>query len=325
MSNALFTTTTKRPRSSVKAIKAPRKPIWRRMKPYGWCYVMFLPVFAYLVIFRYWPLISQFMLSMVDYSFAKGIFGSDFIGLTNFQRMIESRAFYNVFMNTLIIAALRIFFSFFPPILLAIFINDVSSRIFRKVTQTIVYIPHFLSWIIVYGIAYAFLSPGIGIINGWLKDMGKETVAFFTDVNWFRPIVILTFLWKTSGWGTIIYLASLSGISVELYEAANIDGANVWQRLMHITLPGMKPVIVFVLTLNMGSILASGFEQILLFQTTATYAVSDTLETWTYRRGLINMEFSFAATVGLMQSLIGFFMVYVTNKLARKYADSGIY
>lgn len=295
------------------------------MKQFKWCYVMFLPVLAYLIIFKYLPLISQFMLACVDYNLGRGIFGSEFVGFVNFQKMFETRNFWNIVRNTVVIAVLKISIGFAPPIILAIFLNDMRSFVFRKISQTIVYIPYFLSWIIVYGITYAFISPGFGILNSWLSQMGLPTQNFLTQKSAFRPIIVITYLWKTVGWGTIIYLAALAGVDVELYEAASIDGANVWQRLWHITLPGIKSVVVFVLTLSLGRILSSDFEQILLFQTTATYSVSDTLETWTYRRGLVEMEFSFATAVGLVQSLVGFIMVMLSNFLAKKYAGTGIW
>ena len=304
---------------------AKYKSYIRKIKLYKWCYAMFLPVFAYLVVFRYWPLFSQFFLACVDYNLGKGIFGSKFIGLSNFQRMFATRNFWNIVANTVAIAALKIVWGFLPPIILAIFLNDMRSRRYRRVSQTIVYIPHFLSWIIVYGVAYAFLSQGFGILNDWIESFGMGRQNFLVSVNAFRPIITITHLWKTTGWGTIIYLAALSGVDVALYEAASIDGANVWQRLRHITLPSIKPVVVFVLTLSLGSILTSGFEQVLLFQTTATFSVSDTLETWTYRRGLIDMEFSFATAVGLIQSLVGLFMVLISNVLSKKFANTGIW
>ena len=302
-----------------------RKSLLHRIKIYKWCYIMFLPVLAYLLVFRYWPLISQFVLACVNYNFGKGIFGSDFVGLKNFQQMLAARNFWNIVGNTFAIAVLKIIWGFLPPILLAIFLNDMRSRHYRRISQTLVYIPHFLSWIIVYGVAYAFLSPGFGILNEWLAFFGISKQNFLVSVDAFRPIIVVTHLWKTVGWGTIIYLAALSGVDVSLYEAASIDGANVPQRLWHITLPGIKPVVVFVLTLSLGSILSAGFEHVLLFQTTATYAVSDTLETWTYRRGLIDMEYSFATAVGLVQSVIGFALVLASNVLSKKFANTGIW
>ena len=304
---------------------ARRKSRIRKIKLYRWCYVMFLPVLAYLLVFRYWPLISQFVLACVDYNLGKGIFGSKFVGLANFQRMFTSRNFWNIVWNTVAIAGLKILWGFLPPIVLAVFLNDMLSRRYRKISQTIVYIPHFLSWIIVYGVAYAFLSQGFGILNDWLEFFGLKRQNFLVSSGAFRSIIVITHLWKTMGWGTIIYLAALSGVDVALYEAASIDGANVWQRLRHITLPSIKPVVVFVLTLSLGSILTSGFEQVLLFQTTATYSVSDTLETWTYRRGLIDMEFSFATAVGLVQSIVGLVMVLTSNVLSKKFANTGIW
>lgn len=303
-------------------MRARRK---QKIKRYAWCYIMFLPVFLYLVVFKFYPLISQFVLASVDYNFGKGIFGSEFVGLYHYKQMFSSVDFLQVVYNTLAISFLKIVFGFFPPIILAIFLNDLWSSRFRRVSQTVVYLPYFLSWVIVYGISYAFISPGVGIINDWIVQLGGRPIDFLIDQSWFKPIIVITHMWKSTGWGTIIYLAALSGVDVELYEAANIDGANVWQRLLHITLPSIKPVVVFVLTLSLGNILAAGFEQVFLFQTTATLTVADTLETWAYRRGLVDMEYSFSSAVSVLQSVVGLGLVLLANKLSNKYAETGIW
>lgn len=296
-----------------------------RIKRYKYCYLMLIPLLVFLAIFRYTPMINQFLLAFKDYRFADGIISSPWVGFEHFRRMFDSVSFFQVLWNTFIISILKIIWSFWPPIVLALMLNELRSKRFRSVSQTILYLPHFLSWVIVYGIAYAFLSPGFGIINDWIAFLGGEKVDLITSVSAFRPTIIISLLWKEIGWGTIIYLAALAGVDPELYDAASIDGANVWQRIWHITLPGIKPIIVFVFTLTMGSLLSAGFEQIYLFQTSATYSVSDTLETWVYRRGLQDMEYSFATAVGIFQGVVGLVLILVSNKLANKFADGGIW
>ena len=289
------------------------------------CYIMLIPVLAAVIVFRYIPIVSQFFLATSDYRFIDGILGSPKVGLKHFMHAFSSIDFPVVLKNTVIIATLRLATGFLPPIVLAIALNDFFHKRFARFSQTIVYLPHFLSWVIVYGIAYAFLSPGFGIINYWREFFGLADINMLIDEKYFRGIIIVTGLWKELGWSCIIYLAALSGIDPELYEAANIDGASVWRRILHITLPGIKPVVVFVLTLSMGSLIQSGFEQIFLFQKTANLRVSDTIETWVYRRGLVDLEYSFATAVGIFQSVVGLALVLASNKLAKRFTGSGIW
>ena len=301
------------------------KRYFTRAKQYKLCYLMLIPLVVFLAIFRYYPMISQFAIAFTNYRFVDGIWGSPWVGLAHFQRMFDSATFYRVVWNTFYIAVLRIAWGFWPPIILAIIINELRSKLFRSFGQTILYLPHFLSWVVVYGIAFAFMSPGFGIINNWLEMFGFDRVDLMMSVDAFRPTIIITHLWKNMGWGTIIYLAALAGIDQELYNAAAIDGANVWQRIWYITLPSLKGVIVFVLTLTMGSLLAAGFEQILLFQNAATFQVSDVIETWVFRRGLQGMEYSFATAVSIFQGIIGLILIMTANKIANKLAGTGIW
>lgn len=302
-----------------------RKELARSLKRFYPLYFLFLPVFAFLILFKYVPIVNQFVLALKDYRYIDGIWGSPWAGLTHFEKVFSSRDFPIIVRNTLAISLLRLFWGFAPPILLAIFLNDLRSTLYRRVSQTIVYLPHFLSWVIVYGIAYVFISPGFGLINTWLNALGLPSVDLVTSSEWFRTIIVSTGLWRELGWSTIIYLAALSGVDPELYKAASIDGANVFRRLWHVTLPGIRPIIVFVLILNMGSIMTTGFEQIFLFQTSANYDVSDVIETWVYRRGLIDLDFSLATAVGIFQAVIGLFTILAANFLARKYTGTGIW
>jgi putative aldouronate transport system permease protein len=303
---------------------ARRRHLLKEIRRYRSVYLLFLPILAFIVVFRYVPIVSQVMLAFKNYQFSKGVFASPWAGFAWFAKAFSSIDFPIIVRNTVAIALLRLLWGFWPPILIAILLDDLWSRRFRQFTQSILYLPHFFSWIIIYGIAWTFLSLD-GVINTWVVALGGKKANFLVLTPWFRPVIIALGIWKELGWGTIIYLAGLSGIDPQLYEAGRMDGIGVFQRIWFITLPQLRPVIVFVLTLSLGGLLSAGFEQVFLFQSPATYEVSDVIETWVYRRGLLGMEVSFGTAVGLFQSAIGLALILTGNWLARKFADTGIW
>ncbi len=306
-------------------VPRPRPSVWQRMVKYRLLYLLFVPVAAYFVIFQYWPIVLSFIVAFKDLKLGRGIFRSEWVGFENFTEIFTDPQLLQVFSNTVEISLLRLVFGFFPPIILAVLLHDLSSRLFTKISQTIIYIPHFFSWIIVYGIVFAMFSTGSGLINNVLDAVGQGRIDFLLSEDWFRPILIGSGVWKEIGWSTIIYLAALATIDDELYEAAAIDGAGPLQRIRHITLPAILPVITFVLTINLGFILYAGGEQILAFYNSAVYDVADVIDTWVYREGLGRLQFSVGTAMGLLQSVVGLVLVLGANYIARRSTGRGIW
>ncbi|MDG0810010.1 ABC transporter permease [Cohnella rhizosphaerae] len=312
---------------SVSAPEAPAAEVtlWRRIVRHRMLYLMFLPVAVYYIVFRYWPIGLAWIVAFKDLKLGMGVFDSAWVGLDNFRVMFEDPEIVNVLRNTVEISLLRIVVGFFPPIILAIMFHDLSSGKLKKWLQSAVYIPHFFSWVIIFGIVFAFFSTGTGFVNNVLEAMGLPRVEFFLSEGWFRPILIGSALWKEIGWSTIIYLAALSTIDAQLYEAARIDGAGPIRRIFAVTLPGILPVVTFVLCLSLGNILFAGGEQILLFYNKAVLDTADVIETWVYREGLSRLQFSVGTAVGLFQSLIGMVVILAGNTLAKRYTGRGIW
>ncbi|OXS54328.1 hypothetical protein B1A99_26790 [Cohnella sp. CIP 111063] len=295
-----------------------------RMRRYWFLYLLFVPVIVYYLVFRYYPIFLQGILAFKQYKLSSGIWGSPWVGFDNFTYVFARPDFYNVLENTIVISLLRIAFGFFPPIVLAILLFDLRSSWLRRVSQTILYIPHFFSWVIIYGIVFAMFS-NTGMVNQLITGIGGSEQNFLMAPEWFRPLIVGSGIWKEIGWGTIIYLAALTGIDPSIYEAAKVDGAGPLQRIRHITLPGIRPVVVFLFTLSLGSVLNAGVEQILLFYSPATYEVGDIIDTFVFRQGLNQLQYSMATAVGLFQSVIGLILILSANWLAKRYAGTGIW
>ena len=287
-------------------------------------YLLLIPGVVYFIIFNYIPMYG-IIIAFKDFNFAKGILASPWIGFDNFKYMFGLSDFYKVFWNSLYLGFLRLVFGFPIPIILALLLNEIKSRVYQRVMQTVLYLPHFISWVVIGGILVNFLSPSWGIVNIFLKQIGIEPVFFLAKEEYFRPLVLLSSVWKESGWGTIIYLAAIAGINVELYEAAQIDGANRLQRLWHITLPSIKSTIVVLLILRLGQIMGNGFEQIFVLQNPMNLGVSEVFETYTYRVGIIGGRFSFGTTVGLFTSVIGVIFLLASNKVASLLKEDGLW
>lgn len=294
------------------------------LKKKKYLYILLIPCVIYFIVFNYIPMYG-IIIAFKDFNFAKGILDSKWIGLENFKYMFGLSDFYRVFWNSFYLGILRMIFGFPIPILLALILNEIKNRTYQKITQTIIYLPHFISWVVIGGILVNFLSPSWGIVNIFLKQIGIEPVFFLAGTQYFRPLVILSSIWKESGWGTIIYLAAIAGINVELYEAAEMDGANRIQQLIHITLPSIKSTIVILLILRLGQIMGNGFEQIFVLQNPMNLGVSEVFETYTYRVGILGGRFSFGTTVGLFTSVIGVIFLLASNKLASLLHEDGIW
>lgn len=290
-----------------------------------WLYIMLLPGLLYLFIFNYLPMFG-IVIAFENFSFTKGIFGSDWVGMKNFTDLFfNSPNFWNALKNTLLLSLYLIVFAFPAPIILAILLNEVTHNKLKKVLQTTYYLPHFVSWVVVCSIIINFLSPSTGLFNYIIEKFGGEPIAFLQDPKYFRTIIVISDIWKEAGYGTIIYLAAITSIDPSLYEAAKVDGAGRFQSMIHITLPGIMGTVVVMLILRMGSILSSGFDRIYLLYSPLTYETSDVLDTFTYRIGIQNGMYSFSAAAGLFSSLVNFMLVVITNTVSKKIRGTSLW
>ena len=295
------------------------------VKRYRVLYLLLAPCVAFILLFRYYPVVLQAVLAFKDYRLRDGVWGSQWIGFDNFKYILTNPQMLRVIRNTVIISLLRLAVGFLPPIVLSIMLFDLSSRKLKRVCQTIVYIPHFFSWTIVYAIVFALFSNA-GVINAFLGRLGIDPQDFLMGRFYFLPLLLGSALWKELGWSTIIYLAALMSINTELFEVAKIDGAGPIKRIRYVTLPSITFVIVFLLILSLGNILrGSGTEQILLFYSPPVFSIADVMDTWVYRQGLSKIEYSLGSAVSFLQSVFGLILVLVANKVASKYAHVGLW
>lgn len=305
------------------ALNVRRKPFLKYLLEKKTLYIMLLPGLIYLFIFNYIPMFGV-LIAFKDFNMVKGVWGSAWIGLENFRDMFTSKDFYSVLKNSLYISVCRLVWSFPFPILLAILLNEVRSKAFKRVTQTVLYFPYFVSWVVLAGIIMNFLSTE-GLVNNILKAFGQDSIAFLQRPEYFVTILITAEIWKSAGWGTIIYLAAISGIDHEMYEAAHIDGAGRLRMIWNITLPSIMPTIVVMLILNAGGLIRNGFEQIFLLYNPTLYDVADVIETYTYRIGIQGGKFSYSTAIGLFQSVVALVLMTIANRTAKGLGQSGLY
>lgn len=289
-----------------------------------WLYLMLLPGLLYFLIFKYWPMYGV-LIAFKDYQPFLGFWESPFVGLKHFERFFHDPNFVVLFRNTLVLAMLNILFFFPLPIVIALMLNELRYHLFKRTIQTLVYIPHFMSWVVVVGIAYIFLTTEGGIVNDLLVYFGWDKINFLASNDWFRTIVTAEVIWKETGWGTIIFLAALAGVDPQLYEAARMDGANRLRQLWHITLPAIRSTIIILLILRLGHFLDTGFEQIFLMLNAMNRDVGEVFDTYVYSVGISQGQYSFSTAVGLFKSLVGLVLVVVANHLAKKFGEEGIY
>lgn len=286
-------------------------------------YLLILPGFLYFLVYKYLPMLGLVM-AFQDFSPFLGFFDSPWVGLKHFRTMFEDEEALRVIWNTLEISLLQILFAFPLPIILALMINELRNAVYKRLIQSMVYLPHFLSWVVVVGIFVVFLKSD-GIVNLFLQALGIGQIPFLTSPEWFKPLIVFQVIWKESGWGTIIILAALAGINPQLYEAAVIDGANRWQQMWHITLPAIRGTIVILLILRLGSVMDTGFEQIFLMLNPFTMDVGNVLDTYVYFKGIQQGDISFATAVGLFKGAVGLILVVIANRLAKRFGEGGIY
>ena len=287
-------------------------------------YLLLLPCLVYFIIFHYIPMYG-IILAFKDFSFAKGILGSEWVAFDNFIYMFGLSDFYRVFFNSLYINILKMLFFFPFPIILSLCLNEIGSKVFKKTTQTLIYLPYFISWVVIGGIMVNFLSPSWGVVNTVIKSMGMEPIFFMGNDEYFRSLVVLTEIWKGAGWDTILYLATISSINPEIYESAIIDGANRLQRIAYITIPHIKNIIIILALLRIGHIMHNGFEQIFVLQNLSNLNVSEVFETYTYKIGILTGRFSLGTTVGLFTSVIGMVLLVISDRLAKVAGEKGLF
>ena len=288
--------------------------------------MMFVPVIAYYVVFKYLPM-AGIQIAFKDYKIRDGIWGSAWVGLKHFRDAFAAPFFRRALINSIVISLKKTVFGFPMPIILALMLNEVRHVKFKRVTQTISYLPHFLSWVILAGLFTNILSPNTGMLNYILVNWFgfAKGIHFLGQASTFQPTLVVTEIWKSVGWGSIIYIATISGIDPQLYEAAVCDGASRWQRMTHITLPSLMPTITIMLILNLGGILEAGFDQIFNLYNAAVYSTGDIIDTYVYRLGLGEMKYSFTAAVGLFKNVVGFILVMGTNAITKRINDTGIW
>ncbi|VPT06013.1 protein LplB [Streptococcus pneumoniae] len=292
------------------------------IQKYWILYLMMIPATVLLILFTYGPMYGIIM-AFQDFTVFKGYTGSPFVGLKHFQRLFSDPLFYRLFKNTFMVGVLDFLFSFPAPLIFALILNEVRKVRFKSVVQSISYLPHFIPLVVMVGIIFE-LFGSYGIINSLLSSLGMEPISFFTKSEWFLPLYIGSGVWKTIGWGSIIYMGALTNIDSTLYEAADMDGANRWHKMWHVTLPSLRPTVVTLFILNAGGIMQVGFEKVFLMSSPATYEVSDVLSTHVYRQGILNSDFSYSAAVGLFNNIVALLFVLLANKIAKKLGEEGI-
>ena len=298
--------------------------ILKNLKKNLWLYVMFFPVIVYYILFKYAPMFG-IVIAFKDYNAFKGIWASPWVGFEHFVNFFESPYFWRLIRNTFLISFYGLIFGFPAPILLALLLNELKDGLFKKTVQTITYLPHFVSSVVIVSMVMSFLSPSNGIINNLIVALGGEAHYFMNDPNWFRTVYTTMGIWQGVGWGSIIYLAALTGVDAELYEACIIDGGNRLRQTWHITLPGIASTIIIQLIFRVGNLLSVGSESIILMYAPTTYETADVISTYVYRRGLVEADYSFSTAVGLFNSLIALVLLTTTNKLAKTFSETSLW
>ena len=290
---------------------------------YGGLYLMFVPVFLFYLIFRYKPM-GGLIIAFENYSPTKGMLESSFVGLGHFKDFISNPYFWRLMRNTLWISGCSLVFGFPMPIIFALLLNELSSKKFQRGMQLVAYLPHFISVIVICGLITKFVASN-GIVNDFLTLFGLPRVSYLNYPQYFTAIYVISDIWTGMGWGSIIYFAALTGIDRQLYEAAVIDGANRWQQVLNVTLPGIMPTIVTMLILQIGNMLNLGYEKIILLYNPITYETADVISTYVYRKGILEGSFSFSTAVGLFNSVLNFALLIIANAISKKAGEGSLW
>jgi putative aldouronate transport system permease protein len=303
---------------------ARKKEIWKSIKKNKLIYLMILPGFIYFFIYKYIPMYGL-VIAFQNYQPYLGITGSEWVGFEHFHRLFTGSDFWMIFRNTLVLFGLQLFIYFPIPIILALMLNEVRHHMYKRTIQTLIYIPHFMSWVVIVSVSFVVLTLDGGIVNGMLEYFGFQPINFLMNDSWFRPMYILQVIWREAGWGTIIFLAAISAVDPQLYEAARMDGANRIRQMWHITLPAIKSVIVILLILKIGDVLELGFEHVYLLLNASNREVGEIFDTYVYTAGLRQGQFSYSTAVGFFKGIVGLILIIFANRLAKKFGEEGVY
>ncbi|MFA7125864.1 MAG: ABC transporter permease subunit [Sphaerochaetaceae bacterium] len=301
----------------------PKRNLWRDIKRHRSIYLLLLIPMAYFIIFKYIP-IWKGQIAFKNFMPRKGVLGSEWVGLANFQEFFHSFYFWELLRNTIMYSVGKLLISVPLSIILAVSLYECRMKVLRKTVQTLTYLPHFLSWVIMYGILLVLLAPGDGLLNDAIKAFGGKGIDFLTNVKAFPWVVLLSDAWKEMGWGAIIFIAALMGIDPTLFEAAMVEGSSALQRVRYITLPSIRPVIIMVVLLRLGTILSGGFNQLYMLYSPSVYSVGDIIDTWVFR-GLQEGKFALATAVGLFKGVMGLILVIVSNRATKRISGSSLY
>ncbi|MDP4152382.1 MAG: ABC transporter permease subunit [Bacillota bacterium] len=301
-----------------------RHPLVKSVRKYWDLYLIFIPVVAYFIIFKYIPMYGV-QIAFRDFSPSSGIWHSDWVWFENFERFLRSYQFTNTLKNTVLLSFYQLIASFPAPVILALLINEMGNKQFKSLLQTITYAPHFLSTVVLVGMLEAFLAPGSGVVNNVIQSMGGTPVSFMAEPSAFRHVYVWSEVWKNAGWGSIIYLSTLTSIDIHLYEAATIDGANRWGKLRHITLPLLIPTAVIILIMDSGKVMNLGFEKAFLMQNSLNLNVSEVISTYVYKMGIQGMQYSYSTAVDLFNSVINLILLLSVNKISKSMTQSSLW
>lgn len=310
-----------------KAVVQPHKLTgaqrWKKIKKCKYLYLIMLVPIVYYILFHYLPMYGV-IVAFKDYNIVKGVMGSPWAGIKHFQKFLTDPYFWKLVRNTLLLNIYGLVWGFPIPIILALLLNEVRGGKFKRIVQTVSYLPHFISTVVVCGMVVNFLSTD-GILNQIVTALGGERIQYLMDPKYFRTIFTSSGIWQTAGWTSIIYLSALTGVDQEVVEAAMIDGANRWQRIRHVTLPAIAPTISTMLIMNLGKLMNLGYEKVLLLYNGSTYETADVISTYVYRRGILSNDFSYATAVGLFQSVIGVILLISANKISKKISETSLW
>ncbi|MDQ8734713.1 ABC transporter permease subunit [Paenibacillus sp. LHD-38] len=303
----------------------PSKKLWKNIMLHKYLYLMLLPCLVFFIIFAYIPM-SGLILAFKEFKFNMGILGSPWVGFEYFERFFNDYQSMTLIKNTLIISFMKLFIGLPFPIILALMFSEVKNRYFRNISQSISYLPHFLSWVVVVGLVQRLLAPNNGLLNQIIAKFGGDgSVFYMMEPNYFYQIMFGSHIWKTVGWDSIIYLAAIAGINPDMYEAAKMDGASKWKEIWHITLPSIRPTILILFILSLGNILSAGFDQLYLLRTPGNMQLSEILDTYVIRVGLQGGQYGYATAVGMMQGVIGLILVILANRISKKVSETSLW
>lgn len=297
---------------------------WMQIRNNWELYLFIVPTLAYFIIFKYVPMYGV-QIAFKNFIASKGIWGSPWVGFDHFVRFFHSYQFWTLIENTLSLSVLSLVIGFPLPIIIALLLNQLTSKGYKKFVQTVIYAPHFISTVVLVGMIYVFFSPSSGIVNHLIVLFGGEPILFMAKSEWFKPLYVLSGVWQETGWATIIYLAALAGINPDLHEAATVDGASKFKRILHVDLPGIMPTVVILLVLAVGNIMNVGFEKAFLMQTDLNKSASSIIPTYVYEAGIQKAQYSFSAAVGLFNSIINLILLVLVNRISKKLTDNSLW